>query len=74
MYSMNLGYNVFKTKFYAHFNAGNEKSLTLLVFEWDRFQYNLSIFLCKIGQKIEFLTYSGPDISLTKSLDHDFLY
>ena len=38
MYSMNLGYNVFKSKFYAHFNDENDKSLSLLVFELDRFQ------------------------------------
>ena len=54
MYSMNLGYNVFKSKFYAHFNAGNEKSLTLLVFEWDRFQYNIAIFCAKSGKKLNF--------------------
>ena len=71
---MDLGYNVFKGKFYDNFNAENQKFLSLLVFEWDRFQYNISNFLCKIGQKIDFLSFLGPYISLTKSLNHDFLY
>ena len=69
---MNLGYNVFKGKFYDNFNAENQKFLSLLVFEWDRFQYNISNFLCKIGQKIDFLSFSGPYISLTKSLNPFF--
>ena len=71
---MDLAYNVLKGKFYDNFNAENQKFLSLLVFEWDRFQYNISNFLCKIGQKIDFLSFSGPYFSLTKSLNHEFLY